>query len=157
MATAVTSKLIRLAGIINRGTRNGSLKRLALKVVGGPRYGLGGNDLADLAALHGWVQTHIRYKPDPPRQDIFVSPEEVLRTGQDDCDGMTVLIGTFGKALGHNVVLRAVGSKEGTFSHVYPLLDVPRGSRSGWIALDALPGRSLGQEPVGFYFEDRLV
>lgn len=113
--------------------------------------------MSNLAALHRWVQTNIVYTPDPPKQDIFVSPMRVLATRADDCDGMTVLIGTLGKALGHRVILRAVGEQPGVFSHVYPLLDLPRGSGRRWVALDALPGRTLGQEPVGFYHEDRHV
>jgi hypothetical protein len=157
MASAVTGKLHRLAGIINRHVGNPTLRRMATEITGSPRRGLGGDDVANLSSLYHWVQNNIRYVEDPPKQDIFVSPQRVLATRQDDCDGMSVLIATFGKALGHNVILRAVGNVPGSFSHVYPLLDVPRGSRRGWLALDALPGRTLGQEPVGFHFEDRLV
>lgn len=156
MASAVTGKLIQLSGIINRHASNPTIRRLAAQITRVPK-GLAGDDLAFLGALFHWVQTNIRYVPDPPRTDIFRSPVAVLQTRQDDCDGLSVLIATLGKAAGHRVKLRAVGQERGRFSHVYPLLDVPKGSGSKWIALDALPGRTFGQEPVGFFFEDRLV
>jgi hypothetical protein len=156
MASVVTGKLHRLSGLINRHIGDARIRRLALQISGASR-GLAGDDLATLGELYWWVKKNIQYVPDPPRQDIFVSPVTVLNTRQDDCDGFSVLIGTLGKALGFNVKLRAVGKERGRFDHVYPLLDVPRGTRSRWVALDALPGRALGQEPVGFFYEDKNI
>lgn len=156
MATAVTGKLFKLSGLINRYVGDQRIRRVASQISGASK-GLAGDDLATLGQIYWWVKQNIDYVPDPPRRDIFVSPVTVLNTRQDDCDGLSVLIGTLGKALGFSVKLRAVGQERGRFTHVYPLLDVPRGSRSRWIALDALPGRTLGQEPVGFYYEDKDV
>lgn len=112
------------------------------------------DDVGEAYAVYQWVKHSIRYTKDPVTKEKLYPPQELLKIRAGDCDDISMLIGALGIALGYParlITISADASNPQEFSHVYPELEVPAGSRQ-WIALDAArPGAEFGLEPPMFY------
>ena len=112
------------------------------------------DEVGEVYALYQWVKHNIRYTKDPVTKETLYPPQEFLKIRSGDCDDISMLIGALGIALGYParlITISADASSPQEFSHVYPELEVPAGSRQ-WIPLDcASPGAEFGLEPPMYY------
>ncbi|MCD6461959.1 MAG: hypothetical protein J7L61_04375 [Thermoplasmata archaeon] len=124
-----------------------------------------------LAAAFGHVKEHIRYVPDLPGEDNWLSPGETLALGEGDCEDHALLLASIVESLGGRTVLAVMSDH--AFSLVYIGKDVEEASaiwnaieeyygtplqpcwmefNGGiWLVADTLGGLYLGSLPVGAY------
>lgn len=111
-------------------------------------------------AMHRWVRDTIRYVQDRPAAgalaygEQFASSPEILRTGQDDCDGKARLLVAIARAGGIEARIRAVFPRPDRFTHVQAELRWPgsaaweRASDDGWVLAETiLRDCELGDDP----------
>lgn len=94
----------------------------------------------EVAALWEFVVKNVRYVYDPEEMDTFQTLKETLLMGGGDCDDMTIVFITLGKAIGFKGIGRVVSTDEAPaeWSHIYPMLGVrSKSNPSEWIPLDA--------------------
>ena len=61
----------------------------------------------EVARIHRWVQTHVRYTQDPRGQEWVQTPSHTAWVqGQGDCDDHAVLVCALAIALGHGAATR---------------------------------------------------
>lgn len=76
----------------------------------------------------------IRYTGDHARVDFFASSALTRRLPAEDCDGFTIRLGAWLRALGFEVACRVIQAKgEGSWSHIYLVAQLPDGR---WYPLD---------------------
>lgn len=83
------------------------------------------DDLCQLAAIFGWVKSHIRYVEECPAFDFYPTARVVLELGGGDCDCHTILICAFASSIGFPVGATVIRPRDGEF-HVYPVAFVPK-------------------------------
>lgn len=140
-----------MRALVDHAVSDPSFVRQAVDIVRRvPAY----DDVGEAYAIYQWVKHSIRYTKDPVTKEKLYPPQELLKIRAGDCDDISMLIGALGIALGYParlITISADASNPQEFSHVYPELEVPAGSRQ-WIALDAArPGAEFGVEPPMFY------
>jgi len=107
-------------------------------------------------ALFNWVKGNIRYTRDPYNCEWVQSPEVTLREGFADCDCGAVLLASLFSAIGLPSgfeAIKADGTHPDEFSHVYAIVQTPRGWRAadwtvpssyfGWSPIEAVYGRQI--------------
>lgn len=80
----------------------------------------------------------VRYTRDHVEVDMFASSELMARLPAEDCDGLTIRLGSLLRALGYHVRCRVVApaGAPNQWSHIYLAVAVPPGSKDGWMPLD---------------------
>lgn len=124
------------------GARSERIRSLALAIVRHAK--IAGKDYpAEVATIHRWVQSAIRYTRDPVGQETVQTPEHTaLVTRAGDCDDFSVLEAALLGALGHPTRFITIGYTPQAFSHVYLEVNV----RGRWIALDPI----MADKPMGW-------
>jgi hypothetical protein len=112
------------------------------------------DEYSEVEAVYDWVHSNIRFVKDPVTKEVLVPPSEILKSRQDDCDGISMLLGALYLAIGYNARLVTVAANNQApdeFSHVYIEVEVPPGS-DNWIAADAArAGAQFGEHPPQYY------
>lgn len=80
----------------------------------------------------------VRYTRDHVEVDMFASSELMSRLPAEDCDGLTIRLGSLLRALGYHVRCRVVApaGAPNQWSHIYLAVAVPPGSKDSWMPLD---------------------
>jgi predicted transglutaminase-like cysteine proteinase len=140
--TAETVAIMAKLAMGDWGARSERIRALALAIV--RVAGSAGKDyLAEVLAIHRWVQTTIRYTRDPIGQETVQTPEYTAFVNQaGDCDDFSVLEAALLGALGHPTRFVTIGYKPQAFSHVYLEVQV----RGRWMPLDPI----MADKPVGW-------
>lgn len=138
--TVQTLKLMRR--LVRKGKRNLVVRRLALKLT---RLLPQKKFLAEVHALHRFVQFRIRYVKDIRGIETVHTPERTLEQGQGDCDDKSILLSALLESLGHPTRFVALAFADGSYRHV--LVETKIGS--SWLSLDATEPHSTGWTPAG--------
>ncbi len=99
------------------------------------------------------LENGLKYMSDPRWADFFSSPARTLKqlasgVNGGDCDDFSALIAGLLGSLGYVVGLRAWGKDKGEFTHVYPVVAMPKLEPTHWVGLDATVDEStVGWEP----------
>lgn len=99
--------------------------------------------VAEVDALFGFVQNHIRYTRDIRGVETVQPAEYVLDRGTGDCDDKAILLASMLEAVGHPTRFVAVGFGGGKFNHVYTETLLGR----KWLALDPTEPVKMGWFP----------
>lgn len=80
----------------------------------------------------------VRYTRDHVEVDLFGSSALMSRLPAEDCDGMTIRLGSLLRAVGYHVRTRVVAPRgaPGQWAHIYLAVSTPAGSRGNWRPLD---------------------
>jgi hypothetical protein len=134
------------------GARSMRIRDLALGIV--RSAGVAAKDYAsEVAAIHRWVQTQVRYTRDPVGQETVQSPEYTAFTSRaGDCDDFTVLEAALLGALGHPTRFVTIGFTPRAFSHVY----LEANLRGQWLPLDPIVDQPPGWEAPGAVIRKRF-
>lgn len=138
--TVQTIKLMRR--LARKGKRSLVIRRLALKLT---RELAQKNWLAEVHALHRFVQFRIRYVKDIRGIETVHTPERTLEQGQGDCDDKSILLASLLESVGHPTRFVALAFADGSYRHV--LVETKIGT--GWISLDATEPHPTGWVPPG--------
>jgi hypothetical protein len=104
---------------------------------------------AEARALFDWTRQHVRYVRDPRYRDWFSAPDRTLAVGAEDCDGLSIVLGTLLTAIGFPVRLRVIQTdRSKDYDHIYLGTDVSD-DKGQWIALDASVAQPAGWEAPG--------
>lgn len=96
--------------------------------------------LCEGKSIFNWVKENIRYVKDPLDVELIQSPENTLKIGQEDCDGLSILLSALYQAIGHPTRLVTISQdSERQFSHIYPEVYI----NGEWIAADVTPKNSF--------------
>ncbi len=112
--------------------------------------------LNTIDAVYKWVDSRVRYTPDPVKADIFETPLKTLELKIADCDGYLILIGSLLQAIGYPVIVSMTSqSRNEPLGHVYllvgtPPLSPPKDIRA-WIPIDAITNKPIGWQPPYAY------
>ena len=95
----------------------------------------------------------VRFVEDPIFRDHYPAADVILRWhGQgaegEDCDGHTILVDALLAALGYQTgsVIVSIDGKE--YTHIFPVVGLPRSSPTHWLPLDTtVPEASPGWKP----------
>lgn len=127
-----------LSELAQRATVHPLIRNTALKII---RNADARDDRAELEAIfravkHGDQEVAplvngVKYVADPTYADYFESPVDILTNCLkgacgSDCDGQTGLIIALAGSIGFTTGLRAYGTREGRYSHVYPVVAFPK-------------------------------
>jgi len=99
----------------------------------------------ELAAIHDWVATNVRYSGDThpigeDPVDLYQSPWRTIEMGVADCDDDAPLVVALVTYLGYHAWLR-VSSNDGTeWSHIYACVDFPRVNPDRMLVVDPTLG-----------------
>lgn len=118
-------------------------------------------------AIYKWVKKNIRYTGDiaPIKMsdgqtegiDRYASARKTIEYGGADCDDSVTVIATLASVIGLTTRLRVTKEDpSGDFSHIYPVIGLPKFAPDSWVAVDAtLPGSmSFGVEAPGYDKQD---
>ncbi len=147
--TAETVAIMARLAMGEWGARSERIRALALAIV--QRFGIAGKDyLAEVMAIHRWVQTSIRYTRDPVGQETVQTPEHTAFVNQaGDCDDFSVLEAALLGALGHPTRFITIGYSPQAFSHVYLEANI----RGRWIPLDPI----MADKPAGWQAPNPVI
>jgi transglutaminase-like putative cysteine protease len=124
-----------MRGVAIKAQLDYGLRRLAEEIV---REVQPRDPLSELAAIYYWVLSHVRYTRDPSIVEQVKTPRATIEDGVGDCDCMATLLGALAMTLGYQVRFVAASyDGSGEPSHVW----VEAETKSGWFALDPVPGR----------------
>lgn len=101
--------------------------------------------LAEVRAIHDFVQNDIRYVMDIRGVETLQTPVQTLRLGQGDCDDKSTLAAALLESINHPTRFRAIGLSPGTFSHVYPETRI--GNK--WVTVETTEPVDVGWLPRG--------
>lgn len=139
-AAGVRATLRHMAKIVRAYKTNPHIRELALELT---------RDLppkkwsAEAARIHAFVRDEIRYIKDIAGVETLQTPVQTLRIGQGDCDDKSILVASLLQAIGHPVLLMAVGFSKGHYSHVLPYTKIA----GKWIALETTEPWPMGKQP----------
>ena len=103
---------------------------------------------AEQKALFNLVRANVRYVKDPLNADAFSAAGRVLATGAGDCDDLSIVLGSLLQAVGHEVRLVVVQTKDKpSWSHIF--IQAKSDSTGKWLTLDASVSKPAGWEPPG--------
>jgi predicted transglutaminase-like cysteine proteinase len=124
------------------GAQSERIRALALNIVRSADI-VAKDYLAEVIAIHRWVQATIRYTRDPVGQETVQTPEHTAFVNQaGDCDDFSVLEAALLGALGHPTRFVTIGYTPRAFSHVFLEANV----RGQWIPLDPI----MADKPAGW-------
>lgn len=131
-----------MSGLIKTFKKAPYIRELALKLT---RHLPQKNWVAEVKAIHDFVQNRIRYTKDINGVETLQTPIQTLRIGAGDCDDKTTLVAALLEAIGHPTRIRAIGFFPGTFCHVLPETKI--GGR--WVTVETTEPVSVGWIPPG--------
>jgi hypothetical protein len=102
------------------------------------------------------LRNGIRYLADPRYTDWYQAATKTLQLGAGDCDDQTILVGALLTSIGFLAGARAWGKKPGDYTHVYPVVALPKNGPAPenyfGTGLDTtVPQSDVGWEPRGGY------
>lgn len=140
----VASKAGELAAFIREARKDPNIRATAMNILTGAytgKYITERDARAEVEAIFKYVRDKIRYTSDPVDEDVFMSPQWILQTKAEDCDGKTILLGSLLESVGHPVQIKVAAYGPNGFSHVYLV------AKDGNVPLDAtLKGKPMGYE-----------
>ena len=147
--TSETVAIIARLAMGEWGAQSERIRALALAIV--RDAGIAGkNYLAEVIAIHHWVQTSIRYTRDPVGQETVQTPEHTAFVNQaGDCDDFSVLEAALLGALGHPTRFITIGYSPKAFSHVYLEANI----QGRWIPLDPI----MADKPAGWQAPNPVI
>ncbi len=153
-AAGVVATLDDMARLARAGRRDPHIRKVAFKIL--QSRGVANRDWnAELAALHSWVQDHVRYVRDPVDTlgeirtrgvETLATPAATLRERAGDCDEHATLLSSLLGSIGHPSRFVAIGLRGANFSHVYCETPTRNGS---WISAETTEPVGLGWLPAG--------
>lgn len=130
--------------LVRDGKRNPAVRQAASELVQGLRQK---DWLAEIRAIHSFVQNRIRYTRDIRGVETLQIPERTLLNEMGDCDDKSVLAASLLEAIGHPTRFAAVAFQPGRFSHVFP--ETKLSANDKWIAVETTEPVTLGWRPKG--------
>lgn len=103
------------------------------------------NFTGEMLRIHAFVRDRIRYVKDIRGIEMLQTPEEVLKSGQGDCDDKSILVATLLESIGHPTRFVAMGFKDGQFRHVY--VETKIGDK--WVGVETTEPVAFGWTPKG--------
>lgn len=116
------------------------IRGLALRLVSRLRQK---DHASEIHLLHKFVRDRIRYVRDTTKKEQILLPSQVIRFGQDDCDGKSVLLAALLESIGFRTRFLAIGTRADTLSHV--LVEVL--FNGNWIPLETTEPYPAGKMP----------
>lgn len=98
----VSDKVEYLKKLVKEGGVSPVVRAQAQEVVSGVRDR---DDYGEMKAIWRWVKEHIRFTGDPVGREMVTTPATLLRTRQEDCDGIAALTGAMMSSVGIRVSL----------------------------------------------------
>jgi transglutaminase-like putative cysteine protease len=136
-----------MSRIVRRYKRHSAVRNTALELT----QGLAQKDSpGEIRRLFEFVRDRVRYVRDIKGIETLQTPDATLEIGQGDCDDKSTLLAALLETIGYPTRFVAVGSRPGSYSHVY----VETRTRSGerWLPLDATEPVLAGWSPRGASF-----
>lgn len=141
-----------------KSVKQASMRKLALEVTNKcpARDGV-----CEARAIYDWMRKNVRYTGDvaPHRLgrtgpveavDLFQRADRTVEFGGGDCDDHSILGCTLAILNGLDCRYRVTSTSGGgadDFSHIYPIIGLPKGQPRKWVAIDStLPGSNFGVE-----------
>lgn len=136
------------------GKKTPEIRQLALSIV---ECVPGKNWRREISALFEWTRARIRYVLDPVDVEMLHTGAAVLRDGQSDCDGQSVLLASLLESIGHRTRFVAISLLPGEYRHVYAQTVCGKDARGNprWLSLDTTEPYPMGWEPPGIC--DRMI
>ena len=125
----IKSSLKKIGELIESGSHDWQVRQLATAITAPVPSK---NPTAEIAAIYNWVRKNIRYRYDPLDLEMLQSATRTVKERAGDCDCLTILIGSLCRSIGHNVLIRAVGSSKTAPEHVSAVVF----DRQRWINCD---------------------
>ena len=131
--SASLATLYQMRDMVRKGVERPIVVSVARHIVAG----LSGRDqLAQAFAIREWMETHVRFIPDPNNVEVPRPPDEMLEevesrfTVQGDCDEAAIIGAALASAVGLTVDLVVVGfdTPNTPYSHVFALVKTPGGN-----------------------------
>lgn len=148
-----------IAELVRKGSLSPRVKEIAistLTVKCGGQWCIREKDYpAEIKALFKAVKDPkspyaVRYTRDHVTVDQFTSAERTLDLHAEDCDGLTIMLGSLLRSVGYPLKLRVIQAKPATsWSHIYLLAGIPPMHPDKWISLDLSVAQPPGWEAPG--------
>lgn len=156
----IKERLAIIQGLIAKGTSGEDLpylRGLALRIT---QHCEARDDTCEAKAIYDYVRENVRYTGDiAPHKlangkvesvDLFQSARTTLEMGGGDCDDHAGVVATLAILNGIEARLRVTSPYflgRDNYTHIYPVLGLPKGSPEKWISADTtLPGDNFGRE-----------
>lgn len=97
------------------------------------------DEQCELERIWEFAVLNVRYVYDPDEIDFFATAKETLIAGGGDCDDLTILIDSLGKAIGFKAAARVVSVPEdpNEWVHIFPLLGMcSKDNPKYWVPMD---------------------
>lgn len=129
-----------MAKLAKAGKSNIEIREQALELIRGlrPKDWRG-----EVHALFEYVRDSIRYVRDIHNVETVHTPQQVIASGQGDCDDKAILLAALLESIGHPARFVALGFRPYAYSHV--IVQTKLGTR--WISLDPTEPVEMGWEP----------
>lgn len=149
-----------LQDLTHESIKDPEMRKLALRIT---RHCPERDGKCEAKAIYDWMKKNIRYTGDiGPHKlgrngpvegiDLFQHAARTIEFGGGDCDDHSIVGCTLAAHNGLTCRYRVTGPrkslKDDDFTHIYPIIGLPKNTPRRWIAIDTtLPGRSnFGQE-----------
>lgn len=144
--------------LIHESVKQPEMRKLALSIT---RHCAARDGVCESRAIYEWVRRNIRYTGDiaPHKHgrngayepiDLFQRADRTVEFAGGDCDDHTILVSSLAILNGIQAKARVTSrtsSKEEDYTHIYPILGVPKMRPAEWLAADTtLPGRRFNVE-----------
>jgi len=147
----ITERIASIQKMVEKSVMDPEMRSLAFKITEkcAERDGM-----CEAKAIYKWMRKHIKYSGDisPIRRsngttegiDLYQSARRTVQFGAGDCDDQSTLFATLASVIGLTTKLRVTAQPgEDDFSHIYPVVLLPKFSPSYAVAADTtLPGMS---------------
>ena len=138
--TLETLKLMR--AVTRQGKKSLIIRQVATRLI----EDLGQKNYSgEMERIHAFVRDRIRYAKDIRGIETIQTPEEVLKSGQGDCDDKSILVATLLESIGHPTRFVAMGFKNGQYCHVY--VETKIGEK--WVGVETTEPVAFGWTPNG--------
>lgn len=111
------------------------------------------DERCEIERIWDFTVANVRYVYDPDEIDFFATSRATLEAGGGDCDDLTILINSLGKAIGFKTVARVISTQDDPddWVHIYPMLGMnTKDAPSIWIPMDTTVKGSV----PGWQYED---
>ena len=137
----IFGRMNEISGMIREGTENAIVTSIAERYVGFPW-------VEGLPMVFGYIRGLIRFQVEKNNEDVSLTVEQTLGQGYGDCEDQTILLGSVLTRMGYNVRLKVVGTKPNNFTHIYPVVGIPKLNPTNWLPLDVASKSPIGGEPA---------
>jgi len=141
-SAGVAQTLDLMRKLTREGKKNQLIRELAVKLT----RDLPQKDwMGEVAAIHNFVQNHIRYVRDVRGVETLQEPQVTLDVGSGDCDDKSILAASLLEAIGHPTRFVAMGFLPGNYCHV----TVQTRIGPNWRTVETTEPVQLGWVPPG--------